>query len=660
MELTSKLILLLKRAASKPLDVVVFRGMQELNLTWLKWSNGWKRIENRADKIIAPKARAILVSQHPIGLSKAQLASLEAYSKRIIDFDFEIFGHRVPEFDVYDFSSDWRFGHKWEKQYFKNYSFYEQKLTPYDVKMPWELSRLGFLVPVLAQMFATQVDLDKLAWVAAVLDKWDKENPLAHSVNWYPMEASMRGINLVIVSDLIKCLKRAEHSKEIQAQLENLDRSITKLLYKNALFVWKTREYTDVRGNHYTANIVCLFLAGLVLQHVVPHTKQWVTFAEKEITNEIKLQFLSDGVNFEKACGYHKLVLELFVLAAIAMENWDFSLPPDCLALLEKAANFSDAIMRPDGLSVNFGDNDDACALPFSEVPLRSHGPVVELVRAWRNKAIGTGTYSEVEATAARLFFPNVHVAIQQDSGPECLQFPDGGYYIIRDSEKGFFFVTDLGEVGMKGRGGHGHNDLLSFELLIDGQTVVLDSGCSGYTSDLKKKAWFKGTSAHSTIQLFDAELADLTGPWTIANQAVPQNVSIETSHGVSILNASHEAYSRFQPGTMVQRQFVVDPIRQKLTIHDKVRTDCEGGAIAWHFPIGKSFAAGAEAEKVYQVTIEQTKMCSELALTQSTAPFSSGYGQEFQGNVITANSQLKRGNNTFNFTFGLVTKGTI
>src|SRR4029079_1395988 len=46
---------------------------------------------------------------------------------------------------------------------------------------------------------------------------------------------------------------------------------------------------------------------------------------------------------------------------------------------------------------------------------------------------------------------------------PSSVAFPDGGFYVLRSRDAHVFI--DCGEVGMRGRGGHGHNDILSFEL---------------------------------------------------------------------------------------------------------------------------------------------------------------------------------------------------
>lgn len=655
----SKALSLLRKAAKKPIHVVAFRSMQEISLAWMQLSGGWSRLRARVQSLPAPTMDLTLLNGSIPDLSETQRTDLAEWSAKTIASDFEVFGHRVPRLEGCDFSEDWRFNHRWDKRYFREYSFYEHKLTPYDVKMPWELSRMAFLVPVLAHQVVKGADAETVSWVTAILKRWERENPLAYSVNWYPMEASMRAVNLVLLLDLARMAARTETDEKLYDALKTLTRQIGRMLFANAAFVWRTREYTDVRGNHFTANIVALYVSGLALRGISGESERWRRYAKTRLAAEIRLQFLDDGVNFEKACGYHKLVLELFALAAIAAEADHAPLPEDCLSILDKAACFSDAITRPDGLAANFGDTDDACAIPFAMVPARSHGAIVELLRAWRRKTLGSCPYPDSEALAACFLAGRVAPARPVVDGPEILRFDSGGYCVIRDRQSGFFFVTDLGEVGMAGRGGHGHNDILSFELFIDGRPVVQDPGCSGYTADLVKKAWFRSTAAHSTVQLFGAEMADLPSHWTVSNHASPRQVSFQQDGHSLIVSACHDGYSRIHAKSSVCRQFSVDPLQQTLDILDTVTVEQSDHTVTWHFPCGSVQSQLLEGEGSTEARIGSALLHSQIPLTVGTAPFSEGYAQEMAGHVVCAQAALKLGKNRYAFSFLKASEGT-
>lgn len=638
---------LAKRTWSKPFDVVVFRGVQELRLEWLRRSGGWRKLSQQAEQVkCAPGDTVLLNSVLPV-LSSEQLDHLAGCAGSIVESRLHIFGHSAPDLTSYDFHSDWRYNHCWEPTYFRNYDFYAPKAGKYDVKLPWEASRLSFLIPVMAFQALRGGDLATVDWVKTLVERWNRLNPLAHSVNWYPMEASMRAINLVLVLDLVWLTRRQTADDELSLLLQELSDLLAQMIFKNASFVWLTREYTDVRGNHFTANLAALYLSALALQNSVEESEKWQRYARTRLESEIHLQFTEDGVNFEKAAGYHKLVLELFALSGIAAERKGEPFTEAALSLLENAATFSDAITRPDGLAVNFGDTDDASAISFAMEAARSHGAIIEVIRAWRDKPLGAAMFGESHALAAQFLLGRRFPLLESPAGIEIRVFDGGGFYVARDLDAGFFFMADMGEVGMNGRGGHGHNDLFSFELFIHGEPVVLDPGCSGYTADLEKRRLYRSTAAHSTVQLFDQEMADLTGHWTISAHALPNNVVFQEQRTGFRLSGSHNGYSRIQPGTTVQRTFTVDGEEQTLSIQDNITTQEAGGA-AWHFPIGPTEVHLSP----YRALIGSTQLSSAVELALRPALFSTGYAQEDCGSAIVAQARLAAGENTFEFHF--------
>src|SRR6185436_11064014 len=58
---------------------------------------------------------------------------------------------------------------------------------------------------------------------------------------------------------------------------------------------------------------------------------------------------------------------------------------------------------------------------------------------------------------------------------PHSTLFPEGGFCVMRNRRDHLF--VDCGPVGFGGRGGHGHNDCLSFEAVLDGVRLVTDCG---------------------------------------------------------------------------------------------------------------------------------------------------------------------------------------
>src|SRR2546430_2264192 len=126
----------------------------------------------------------------------------------------QVSGLEAGRFEIFDASAafslsalpwdcDWRFDHRWEPRYFRRYQFDEDgKPTPYDVKWPWELSRLGALVPLI-QHAALHSGGRSGQLAQGLVTDWERRNPIAWSVNWVPMEASVRGVTLALGAELL-------------------------------------------------------------------------------------------------------------------------------------------------------------------------------------------------------------------------------------------------------------------------------------------------------------------------------------------------------------------------------------------------------------------------------------------------------------------------
>ena len=564
------------RILKKPLRVISFKLRQEAQISFLQHTRGWQRIEKgvrdwwtdeRVKVFAARHARALIAEDAEKGFEKAFTAGL-INRQELVDFGlqnlkrrFELFGTPVPREGTWPWYEDWRFSKVWEPTFFKNYYFYsKEREKPYDIKLPWELSRLSFILPILQA--ATLQDSEEWADSAVkIIEDWEARNPLAYSVAWFPMEASMRAINLAFASDMLLV------SGEIKPRRLS---SLLRLLSLHGEFVWRTREYTDVRGNHYAANIVALLVLGALLREIYPGASKWLQFAASAVGEEILNQFLPDGVNFEKSISYHRLVTELFLLAMICLEKQGMSLPAVCQERLRAASDYSAACVRPDGLTPNVGDNDDARVFGFDPLPVRDHCPMIGLAAAWwhdpRLKRAAGGLPS---ALVWLLGEKGIDAWQELPFGPDSSfkHFNDGGVVVARDN--GQFLWVDVGEVGMAGRGGHGHNDLLSFEVVLRGQPLIIDPGSYVYTADQEARNLFRSTFYHNALRVDGQEMAPMGGMWEIGNDALPQDVEVSKENGMVKIKASHSGYMRLQDKVLHIREIKFQPGEEVLTVID-------------------------------------------------------------------------------------------
>ncbi|MFC2131838.1 alginate lyase family protein [Bacteroidota bacterium] len=78
--------------------------------------------------------------------------------------------------------------------------------------------------------------------------------------------------------------------------------------------------------------------------------------------------------------------------------------------------------------------------------------------------------------------------------------FPNFGIYINRSSNYTSFIRC--GQIGQLGKGGHAHNDQLSFNLCVKGRDFIIDPGTYLYTALKKKRNFYRSTRMHNTLYI--------------------------------------------------------------------------------------------------------------------------------------------------------------
>ena len=464
-----------------------------------------------------------------------------------------------------DWHRDYKTGHRWPPAYCRDVA-YNNPGRPSDVKFPWELSRMQWMIP-LGQAYVLTHDERYAETTRDLLEHWIGANPYAHSVNWScTMEVALRILSWSWFFHVFK------HSAA-WAEAGFRERFL-QVLYLHGDFTARNLEKSDINGNHYTADAAGLVFAGLFFGNGEA-PQQWLKLGWNILCNEMPRQVFSDGVDFEASIPYHRLVQELFLLPALYRLRQGLEVPDWYRDRLIAMARFTAAYSRPDGSVPLWGDADDARALPFGGQPINDHRYLMGLVGVafGANDLIESfsGPRSEVlwllGADAAGMLSDRKELDHDQSS----IAFPDGGFYVLRNRRDHVF--VDCGPLGLGGRGGHGHNDLLSFEAVLDSVHLISDCGSYLYTADYHERNRFRSTAYHNTPQVDGEEINRFMRwdyLWLLHDDARPEVIAWQPGDDFDVLIASHTGYLRLADPVRPVRSIVLDRVLHALTIVDR------------------------------------------------------------------------------------------
>lgn len=346
------------------------------------------------------------------------------------------------------------------------------------------------------------------AWHGALMEDWIAHNPLGQGNGWEPYPLSLRVVNWIKWALSGATLSPAAvHSLAVQVR-------------------WLTgRLEAHLLGNHLFANAKALVLAGLFFQG--KEADAWLHQGLRILAREMPEQILPDGGHFERSTMYHALALE------------------DMLDLCNAAACFSSRLAAPQQLFIKDWRR---CAGTMHAWLFAMCHPDGE-ISLFNDAAFDIApSVTELDAYARRLL-PELRKVPAQ----AVLAMPNSGY--IRLTRGQAMALLDVAPVGPDYLPGHAHADTLSFELSVDVQRVLVNSGTSCYGTSAERIRQ-RSTAAHSTVVVDGQDSSEVWGGFRVARRAYP--IELHTKHGAGSLpievSGAHNGYCRL-PGKPVHRR---------------------------------------------------------------------------------------------------------
>ena len=309
-------------------------------------------------------------------------------------------------------------------------------------------------------------------------------------------------------------------------------------LYKQALWLESTVEY-HVLANHYLKNGVALFFAGLYFEG--KDADRWLAKGKRILDSEMEEQFLPDGGHYERSPMYH------------AISVVDYLDVLNLMAASSRAMTFEEADRFKTRISQALEFLDDIC-LPDGEIPL------------FNDAAIGIAP-----PPADILAYANRIVAYKRrdvSNGLTVKEKPHTGYYVLRDGSD--MMVIDCGAVGPDYQPGHAHADTLSFELVVNGQRIIVDTGVYDYEPG-PRRVYVRSTKAHNTLCVDQQDQSETWGVFRVARRAYPLQGRLTCiGEKYARFEGAHTGYARL-PGQPIHKRMIEYTSPGEWSVHDTV-----------------------------------------------------------------------------------------
>ena len=217
----------------------------------------------------------------------------------------------------------------------------------------------------------------------------------------------------------------------------------------------------------------------------------------------------------------------------------------------------------------------------------------------------------------------------------EALRVLDASGYLRLQSGP-FWVIFDAAEIGPSYLPGHGHADVLSVEVSLDGQRLVVNSGTSTYENDTVRIEE-RSTAAHATVEIDRHSSSEVWASFRVGRRAHPFDLSTATKNVVLSAAASHDGY-RWLPGKPIHRRDIaVSP--EALRVTDSISGTGEH-SVRGRFPLHPSVRSvsqhptGWRVESASGRTVRvQIDGASELATEKGH--FSPTFGQRMSRPVL-------------------------
>jgi hypothetical protein len=424
-----------------------------------------------------------------------------------------------------------------------------------DSKVIWELNRHQWLVR-LGQAYRLTGDERFADAFGRHVTEWIEANPRGLGINWASsLEVAFRLIAWCWALHLFYGSRAL--SADVQARVFGS-------LASHGAHVEQYLSHYFSPNTHLTGEALGLFYAGVLFPRLAPAAR-WRELGKRILLDQSEAQILADGVYFEQSTYYQRYTAEIYLHFLILADRSGIDVPAELRERVTRLLDSLLVLLQPNGSMPQIGDADGGWLLPLdvreTEDVRGVYSTAAVIFRredyAWAAGGLAAETLWLLGPAGAATF-DALRPTVPPTSPSRALL--QGGYVVLRTSwqEDADQVIFDTGPLGCPHSSGHGHADLLGIQCSFRGQPYVVDPGTFCYTAEPSWRTYFRGTAAHSTVEVDGVGQTRTTAPF--AWEAKPRARLLRWGSGdaLDFAEAEHHAYARLTRPVVHRRQVIL------------------------------------------------------------------------------------------------------
>jgi Heparinase II/III-like protein/Heparinase II/III N-terminus len=429
----------------------------------------------------AEVSRAVVSRLSDDAIEKLSATALDAVEGRVCcfgrwtaDFGREISWHRSP----HD-------GAGWDAKLHGTRIL--RKLQSTDVKLVWEVGRFPqAYVMARAATFRSEMTKEFSDSIAEQIRSFSIANPFGQGVHWASSQE--------VVFRIMAWLFAYRVMDGLGAPLD--EKLITNALYETTLHTDRYITYAKrcVYNNHLLSEAFGLLLGGILLPSL-PQAGKWRASAIEILTREATRQVADDGGYIQNSHNYHRLALQVYLLAHAFMGH---DSPSQWRSAMERSLDFMLAHQNEtDGRLPNYGANDGGMPAILSTCDFSDFRPTLQAtsIASRGERLYPPGPWDE---EAAWLLGPHMLDVPIRTPHRTSVSFTTSGYHVLRGFDSGMFAAFRCGTVLDR----FSQIDMLHLDVWWRGQNVLVDPGSYLYNGSAEWHNYFYRTASHNTAMI--------------------------------------------------------------------------------------------------------------------------------------------------------------